>query len=88
MVEASLHNDSIHFNCYPDLTISLDNKWPEKALTLNIETSGYKMLEGSRPLALIYRIYYKLLKTNLNAQALLIQCSTDDVNVQVPQTIN
>jgi hypothetical protein len=29
------------------------------------------MIEGSRPLALVYRIYYKLLKKkNLNPQAL------------------
>jgi hypothetical protein len=62
MVEASLYNGPIHFNCYPDLTISLDDGAPEKALTLNIETSEYEMIEGSRPLALIYRIYYKLLK--------------------------
>jgi hypothetical protein len=53
MVEANLYNDPIHFNCYPDLTISLDKRWPEKALTLNIEISGYKMLEGSKLLALI-----------------------------------
>ena len=25
MVEASLYNGPIHFNCYPDLTISLDD---------------------------------------------------------------
>ena len=55
------------------------------------------MIEGSRPLALIYRIYYKLLKTNLNAQALsksprvktlLLQCSSNDINTQVPKVIN
>ena len=28
-----------------------------KALTLNIATSGYHMEEGSKPFALIYRIY-------------------------------
>ena len=45
IVEASLYNGPIHFNCYPDLTISLDNRAPEKALILNIETSGYEMIE-------------------------------------------
>ena len=71
MVEASLCKGPIHFNCSPDLTISLDDGAPEKALTLKINTFGYQMIEGSRPLALVYRIYYKLLKTNLNPQALL-----------------
>ena len=71
MVEANLSKGPIHFNCNPDLTISLDDGAPEKALTLKINTYGYQMIEGSHPLALVYRIYYKLLKTNLNPQALL-----------------
>ena len=66
MVEANVAHGPIWFNANPDLTISLDDGAPEKALTLRIKTSGYHMIEGSRPLALIYRIYYKLLKTNLN----------------------
>jgi hypothetical protein len=36
-------------------------------LTLNVLTFGYDMEEGSRPLAIIYRIYYKLLKTNIDS---------------------
>ena len=52
------------------------------------------MIEGSRPLALVYRIYYKLLKTNLNPQALLkdpkdktllLQASADDIQVDIPK---
>ena len=54
------------------------------------------MMEGSRPLALIYRIYYKLFKSNLNPQALtkdpqdqtlLLQASREDINVNVPKMI-
>ncbi|KAI8560192.1 hypothetical protein RHMOL_Rhmol04G0236700 [Rhododendron molle] len=69
-----------------------------KALTLNIQTAGAitNMLEGSHPLALIYRIYYKCMKTNLNIHALvknpkdktvLIQSNTN-ANIQVPKTIS
>ena len=59
-------------------------------------TSGYDMDEGSKPLAVIYCIYYRLLKTNLNPHArqknigdktLLIQCSTPDAKVQIPRMI-
>ena len=96
MVEASLSKGPIHFNCNPDLTISLDDGAPEKALTLKINTSGYQMIEGSCLLALVYRIYYKLLKTNLDPQALLkdpkdqtllLQASNDDIRVDIPQMI-
>ena len=66
MVEANIRQGPINFDANPDLTLSLDDGALEKALTLRINTTGYHMIEGSRPLALIYRIYYKLLKTNLN----------------------
>ncbi|KAI8563903.1 hypothetical protein RHMOL_Rhmol03G0145600 [Rhododendron molle] len=69
-----------------------------KALTLNIQTAGAitNMLKGSHALALIYRIYYKCMKTNLNIHALvkspkdktvLIQSNTN-ANIQVPKTIS
>jgi hypothetical protein len=56
MVEANVSHGPISFNVNPDLTLSLDDGAPEKALTLRINTSGYHMIEGSRPLALVYRI--------------------------------
>ena len=36
-----------------------------QALELDIETSGYNMLENAQPLLIVYRIYYKLMKTTL-----------------------
>ena len=47
----------IYFNCYPDLTLDIDDPNILKALTLNILTSSYDMEDGSKPLAIIYRIY-------------------------------
>jgi hypothetical protein len=94
MVEANVSHGPFWFHANPDLTLSLDDGAPEKALTLRINTSGYHMIEGSRPLALVYRIYYKLFKTNLNPQALikdpqdqtlLLQTSREDINVNVPK---
>ena len=96
MVEANISKGPIHFNVNPNLTLSLDDGAPEKALTLKINTTGYQMIEGSRSLALVYRIYYKLLKTNLNHQALtkdpkdqtlLLQASSEDINVNIPKMI-
>lgn len=53
------------------VNLALDDPNIIKALTLNILTSGYDMDEGSESLAIIYRIYYRLLKTNLNPNARL-----------------
>ena len=84
-------------NCYPNLTLVLDDSNIVKALTLNIASSGYHMEEGSKPFALIYCIYYRLLGTQLNPGArinrepvgktILIQCSTPDARVQVLKMI-
>ena len=97
MITASMYDGPIYFNCYPDLTLALDDPNIVKALTLNIASSGYHMEEGSKPFALIYCIYYKLLGTQINPGAkihrepsgktMLIQCSTPDSKVQVPKMI-
>ena len=47
MITASLYNGPIYFNCYPDLTLALDDPNIFKVLTLNIASSGYHMEEGS-----------------------------------------
>ena len=81
---------------FPNLTLSLDDINMLKALTLNVLTSGYDMEKGSRPLAIIYCIYYRLMKTNLNPQAifknphestLLIQSSTQNATISITKMI-
>jgi hypothetical protein len=94
MMQSSQFNGPIHFDTFPNLTLALSDVNIVKALTLNVLTSGFDMLEGGRLLAIIYRIYYKLLKTNLNPQAiiknssnstLLFQSSTHDANIRIPR---
>jgi hypothetical protein len=96
MIQSSVYAGPVHFDVYPNMSVSLDDINFLKALTLNIQTKGYDMEEGSRPLAIIYRIYYRLMKTSLNPQAifkdpkgstLLIQSSTQDAAVSVPKMI-
>jgi hypothetical protein len=94
MIQSSLFNGLIHFDTFPNLTFALNDIHIVKALTLNVLTSGYDMEEGSRPLAIIYHIYYKLLKTNLDPRVvimnasnstLLIQSFTHDANICTPK---
>jgi hypothetical protein len=58
MIQFSVYAGPIHFDVFPNLSVSLDDANFLKSLTLNIQTQGYDMEEGSRPLAIIYRIYY------------------------------
>ena len=81
-----------------DFTLNLNGLHILKALTLNIQTSGEftNMLEGSHSIALIYKIYYKYMKINLNVHALvkspkdktlLIQSSISNAHVRLPKPI-
>jgi hypothetical protein len=96
IVESSLYNGPIYFDCYPNFAVSLKDKTVSKTLELDIETYGYNMHEGAQPLVIVYRIYYKLMKTTLEPQALmesqkgktlLLQASTSDSHVKVPTQI-
>jgi hypothetical protein len=96
MVESSLYNGPIYFDCYPNFSVSLKDKTVSKTLELDVETYGYNMHEGAQPLVIVYRIYYKLMKTTLEPQALmesqkgktlLLQASTSDSHVKVPTQI-
>jgi len=66
LIEATMQDGPVYFDRYPDFTLSLSDPHILKALTLNIRTQGYRILEGVQPLALIYRIYYKCTGTNMN----------------------
>jgi hypothetical protein len=94
MVHTSLYNGPVYFDTFPNITLALSDVNISKELTLNVLASGYDMIIGSKPLVIIYRIYYKLLKTNLNPQVviknsgeytLLIQSSTRDANIRIPR---
>jgi len=97
VIEATMHDGPVYFDCFPDFTVSLSDPHILKVLTLSIRTQGYKVLEGVQPLALIYRIYYKCTGTNMNFQAInrsprnqtmLIQSSQSNASIHVPRTIN
>ena len=96
MVKSFLYKGPIYFDCYPNFVVSLKEKTMLQTLELDIETSSYNMYEGSQPLVIVYRIYYKLMKTTLEPQALmkspkgktlLLQASTSDSHVKVPTQI-
>jgi hypothetical protein len=96
MIQSSVYAGPVHFDVFPNMSVSLDDINFLKTLTLNIQTKGYDMEEGSRPLAIIYRIYYRLMKTSLNPQAifkdpkgstLLIESSTQNAAISAPKMI-
>ena len=43
MMETSLHNGPVYFNCYPNFALSLSDRNIMDALILNVKTNGYYM---------------------------------------------
>ena len=95
-IESNLSDGPVHFNCFPNFTVHLYDPHVMKALTLNIKTHGTLMVQGASQIALIYRVYYKCVRTNFNVQALdkrrprettLIQTTDPRSNIQVPKTL-
>jgi len=96
MIQSSLFNRPIHFNTFPNYSLSLTDVHITKALTLNVLISGCNMEEGRRPVAIIYRIYYKLLKGSPNSHSVidnswdflkLIESSRQDPKIYIPKMI-
>ena len=52
MINASMYDGPVYFNCYPDITLALDDPNIVKVLTLNIASSGYHMEEGKNTIIL------------------------------------
>jgi hypothetical protein len=97
MVKSSLYEGPIYFNCHPNYSLSLYDPTLLHALELNIKIHGYKIMKGAQALTSLYRVYYKLMKTTLEPQALiespkgqplLLQTSTRNSSIQIPKQIN
>ena len=72
MMETSLYNGPIYFDCYPNFALSLTNPNILDALTLNVKIDNYSMKASSKPIAIVCRIYYKFMKTTLEPMALTL----------------
>ncbi|KAG9447876.1 hypothetical protein H6P81_014004 [Aristolochia fimbriata] len=63
VMETSLTNGPVYFNIYPDLALSMTDPHLLKALSLNLITHNYEFQRGSETIAIVYRIYYRVLNT-------------------------
>ncbi|KAK2973929.1 hypothetical protein RJ640_019444 [Escallonia rubra] len=96
MVETSLCNGPMYFNCYPNFSVSLSDPHIMDVLTLDIKTQRYNMRPQAQNLVLIYRIYYKAMSTICPAfkqiadpgkSVILFQSDPDKTNVMLPRRI-
>ncbi|KAH9679458.1 hypothetical protein KPL71_026142 [Citrus sinensis] len=95
-IESSLCKGPISFDCYPNITLSLKDKNILKSMILQIKTHNYHMIEGSIPVALIFKISYKAMITAFSTQhkfqskrdeTLLLQTDLSRANTVIPKPI-
>ncbi|CAN7066399.1 unnamed protein product, partial [Brassica rapa subsp. trilocularis] len=95
-VESSLCTGPISFDCYPNFTVSLNDKNILKSLVLQVKTHNYEMIEGLIPIALIFRVHYKAMtsafssKVKLSSkkgETLLLQTDLSRSNSVIPRSI-
>ena len=86
----------ISFDCYPIFSIFLNDTNLLKSLVLQIQTHNYKMDDGSIPIALIFKVYYKAMmpafksKSHFHSkkgETLLLQIYMTKANVVIPKPI-
>ncbi|RDX94777.1 hypothetical protein CR513_22806, partial [Mucuna pruriens] len=95
IVETSLGQGPVYFNCYPNKTVSLMDRNILDSLFLNIKFHGLDMKESSIPAALIYRIQYKVMNTCASrvllkpqkGETTLFITDMTKANVSLPRTI-
>ena len=72
MTNSILANGPIYFNCYPSFSMNRNNPIILSNLTLNIKMKNMNFVEEAQIIAIIYKIYYKVMTTQLNPKAMSI----------------
>ena len=62
-VESTLSEGPIYFNCFPNFSVHLHDHNVHRSLIVDLKTCGFNMEEGTSNLALIYRVYCKVMNT-------------------------
>lgn len=95
IIQFSLCNGPIYFDCHPNLSVSSLDRNIFDVLTLNLQLHGYDMKIDSEHVNLTYRMYYKVMNT-LSPRAHMYDCKDKTIlleinllksDVAIPRTI-
>ncbi|KAA0050445.1 hypothetical protein E6C27_scaffold175G00510 [Cucumis melo var. makuwa] len=96
-VQSNLEQGPVYFNCRPSLTVSLQDKNIMDTISLDVHSQGLELKDGSLPFAVSYRIYFKLMHTNLSPKALgvspkgytmLMEVNIEKSSMTIPRNLN
>ncbi|PHT26901.1 hypothetical protein CQW23_33494 [Capsicum baccatum] len=65
VIQSNLADGPVYFNCYPNFSVDINDPNIMDVLTLNVKTKNMNSKENTREIAIIYRVYYRLMGTTL-----------------------
>ena len=70
ILESNLAQGPVYFNCYLNYSVEIEDPNILDTMTLNVKTKNMNRKLGTKDLAVIYRVYYKLIKTTIALKAI------------------
>ncbi|KAM7462318.1 hypothetical protein LguiA_030439 [Lonicera macranthoides] len=95
MIQTSLCDGPVYFNCFPNFSVSMTDKHILDTLTLNIQMNGYELKEGCEHINVTYKVHYKVMNTlspnakryNPKGKTTIIETNILKSDIVVPRTI-
>lgn len=96
VLQSNLAQGPVYFNCYPNYSVDINDQNILDTLTLNIKTKHMNSKINTKEIAVIYRVYYRLMKTTLAPKAkiesnkgitMLMEANQEHSNTFVPRMI-
>ncbi|KAG5606712.1 hypothetical protein H5410_028204, partial [Solanum commersonii] len=69
VLQSNLAAGPVYFNCYPNFSVDINDPNVMDSLTLNVKTKNLNSKANTREIEIIYRVYYRLMKTTLAPKA-------------------
>ncbi|KAI5683613.1 hypothetical protein M9H77_04841 [Catharanthus roseus] len=78
MIQTNICNGPIYFNCAPNYSVSLTDPLIMNSLVLDIHMQGDEFEKLTEQFVVMYRVYYRLLSSQLNPRFKLVPTSRDE----------
>ncbi|CAN4101668.1 unnamed protein product [Withania somnifera] len=94
ILQSNLANGPVYFNCYLNYLVALNDQNIMDTLTLNVKVKNLNSKVNTQEIAIIYGVYYRLIKTTLAPRArisstkgvtMLMEANHEHGNTFVPE---
>ncbi|KAH0682835.1 hypothetical protein KY290_021426 [Solanum tuberosum] len=96
VLQSNLADGPVYFNCYPNFSVDINDPNVMDSLTLNVKIKNLNSKANTREIAIIYRVYYRLMKTTLAPKAriespkgvtMLMEANIDHSTIFIPRLL-